>query len=84
MNEGTRMTTARDDIVRVHPLVVRITHWINALSILIMVASGWRMKLRIPTKLGFKNPKHIVAMFVTNEYPGGYWEDQGYNWFSGS
>jgi DMSO/TMAO reductase YedYZ molybdopterin-dependent catalytic subunit len=45
---------------------------------------GFPMKLRIPTKLGFKNPKHIVAVFVTNEYPGGYWEDQGYNWFSGS
>ena len=45
---------------------------------------GFPMKLRIPTKLGFKNPKHIVAMTVTNEYPGGYWEDQGYNWFSGS
>jgi DMSO/TMAO reductase YedYZ molybdopterin-dependent catalytic subunit len=45
---------------------------------------GFPMKLRIPTKLGFKNPKHIMEMFVTNEYPGGYWEDQGYNWFSGS
>lgn len=45
---------------------------------------GFPMKLRIPTKLGFKNPKHIQAIFVTNTYPGGYWEDQGYNWFSGS
>jgi DMSO/TMAO reductase YedYZ molybdopterin-dependent catalytic subunit len=45
---------------------------------------GFPMKLRIPTKLGFKNPKHITAMVVTNDYPGGYWEDQGYNWFSGS
>jgi DMSO/TMAO reductase YedYZ molybdopterin-dependent catalytic subunit len=45
---------------------------------------GFPMKLRIPTKLGFKNPKHIMAMFVTNTYPGGYWEDKGYNWFSGS
>ena len=45
---------------------------------------GFPMKLRVPTKLGFKNPKHIMAMFVTNDYPGGYWEDQGYNWFSGS
>ena len=45
---------------------------------------GYPMKLRVPTKLGFKNPKHITAMFVTNEYPGGYWEDKGYNWFSGS
>src|SRR5262245_26684949 len=45
---------------------------------------GFPMKLRMPTKLGFKNPKHIAAIFVTNDYPGGYWEDQGYNWFSGS
>lgn len=45
---------------------------------------GFPMKLRIPTKLGFKNPKHVTALFVTNEYPGGYWEDKGYNWFSGS
>ncbi len=44
---------------------------------------GSPMKLRVPTKLGFKNPKHIVEVFVTNDYPGGYWEDQGYNWFSG-
>jgi DMSO/TMAO reductase YedYZ molybdopterin-dependent catalytic subunit len=44
---------------------------------------GFPLKLRVPTKLGFKNPKHIAAVFVTNTNPGGYWEDQGYNWFSG-
>ena len=42
---------------------------------------GIPMKLRMPTKLGYKNPKHIQAIFVTNIYPGGYREDQGYNWF---
>ena len=45
---------------------------------------GFPMKLRVPTKLGFKNPKHLMAVYVTNDYPGGFWEDQGYNWFSGS
>ncbi|HTZ71503.1 MAG TPA: molybdopterin-dependent oxidoreductase [Acetobacteraceae bacterium] len=45
---------------------------------------GAPLRLRIPTKLGFKNPKYISAITVTNDYPGGYWEDQGYNWFSGS
>jgi DMSO/TMAO reductase YedYZ molybdopterin-dependent catalytic subunit len=45
---------------------------------------GYPMKLRMPTKLGYKNPKHIQAIFVTNDNPGGYWEDQGYNWFGGS
>ncbi|XXD10190.1 molybdopterin-dependent oxidoreductase [Klebsiella sp. R445] len=45
---------------------------------------GFPMKIRIPTKLGYKNPKHILAIEITNRYPGGYWEDQGYNWFGGS
>jgi DMSO/TMAO reductase YedYZ molybdopterin-dependent catalytic subunit len=46
-------------------------------------AYGYPMKIRMPTKLGFKQPKYVVAMEVTNEDRGGYWEDQGYNWFSG-
>jgi DMSO/TMAO reductase YedYZ molybdopterin-dependent catalytic subunit len=45
---------------------------------------GAPLRLRIPTKLGFKNPKSIVAIEVTNKWTGGYWENQGYNWFSGS
>jgi DMSO/TMAO reductase YedYZ molybdopterin-dependent catalytic subunit len=45
---------------------------------------GFPMKIRIPTKLGFKNPKHVMSLVVTNDDRGGYWEDQGYNWFSGS
>ncbi|MCC8395521.1 molybdopterin-dependent oxidoreductase [Paraburkholderia sp. MMS20-SJTR3] len=45
---------------------------------------GYPMKLRMPTKLGYKNPKHIMEIFVTNTFPGGYWVDQGYNWFGGS
>lgn len=44
---------------------------------------GFPMKLRMPTKLGYKNPKHITAIFVTNDHPGGFWENYGYNWFSG-
>src|SRR5262245_58705504 len=31
------------DLVRIHPLVVRITHWINVLAVLMMVTSGWRI-----------------------------------------
>jgi len=29
--------------VAVHPLVVRVTHWINVLAVLIMVTSGWQI-----------------------------------------
>ena len=44
---------------------------------------GFPLRLRTSTKLGFKNPKWITAIEVTNTYPGGYWEDRRYNWFSG-
>jgi thiosulfate reductase cytochrome b subunit len=27
----------------VHPLYVRITHWINAIAMLIMISSGWQI-----------------------------------------
>jgi DMSO/TMAO reductase YedYZ molybdopterin-dependent catalytic subunit len=51
---------------------------------------GYPLKLRVPTKLGFKNPKLITSIWVGNENRGGYWDDPrgkgvstGYNWFSG-
>ena len=44
---------------------------------------GFPLRLRTATKLGFKNPKWITAIEVTNDYRGGYWEDRGFNWFSG-
>jgi len=37
------MEAAQAQWVKVHPLVVRVTHWINAFAILIMAASGWRI-----------------------------------------
>ena len=45
---------------------------------------GFPMKVRIPTKLGFKNPKHVMELAVINNWNPGYWEEQGYNWFSGN
>ena len=37
------MEPTQSQWVSIHPLVVRITHWINALAILVMVTSGWRI-----------------------------------------
>lgn len=45
--------------------------------------TGFPIRLKAPTKLGFKQPKNILSIEVTNTYPGGYWEDRGFNWFSG-
>lgn len=44
---------------------------------------GYPLRLRTATKLGFKNPKWITAIEVTNTYPGSYYERQGFNWYSG-
>jgi len=45
--------------IRVHPLVVRIAHWINALAILIMLASGWRIYNASPL-FSFKIPAYLT------------------------
>ena len=44
---------------------------------------GFPVRLRTSTKLGFKNPKWITAIEVTNTYRPGFWEKTGFNWFSG-
>jgi DMSO/TMAO reductase YedYZ molybdopterin-dependent catalytic subunit len=44
---------------------------------------GYPVRLRMATKLGYKNPKWITAIEVTNTYPGGYWESKGFPWFAG-
>ncbi|NJO33689.1 MAG: molybdopterin-dependent oxidoreductase [Rhodospirillales bacterium] len=44
---------------------------------------GAPMRVKIPTKLGFKQPKFVIEIRVTNDYPAGYWENYGYNWFAG-
>jgi thiosulfate reductase cytochrome b subunit len=35
--------TGTGDWVNVHPLLVRVTHWINAVAVLIMITSGWQI-----------------------------------------
>lgn len=70
-----------DMATALHPQTIMAFDWDGAR---LPPKYGYPMKIRIPTKLGFKNPKLVTAMFVTNEYPGGYWEDKGYNWYSGS
>jgi len=44
---------------------------------------GSPLRLRIPIKLGFKSAKNLQSIEVTNTFPSGFWEKQGYNWFSG-
>ena len=53
------MASADQKSVKVHPLIVRITHWINAFAILIMVVSGWRIYNADPL-FGFKFPADLT------------------------
>jgi DMSO/TMAO reductase YedYZ molybdopterin-dependent catalytic subunit len=48
-------------------------------------AHGAPLRLQMPTKLGYKQAKHLVVMRVSHELgkKRGYWVDQGYPWFGG-
>lgn len=44
----------------IHPLIVRITHWVNALAMLIMITSGWRIYNASPIFGDWSFPKAIT------------------------
>jgi thiosulfate reductase cytochrome b subunit len=33
----------RDTVLTIHPVWVRVTHWINAIAMVVMIGSGWRI-----------------------------------------
>lgn len=45
--------------VRIHPLVVRVTHWINVLAVVMMITSGWQIYNASPL-FGFSFPDGIT------------------------
>jgi thiosulfate reductase cytochrome b subunit len=53
------MEPSQSHWVSIHPLVVRITHWVNAFAILIMVTSGWRIYNASPI-FPFRIPSEIT------------------------
>jgi DMSO/TMAO reductase YedYZ molybdopterin-dependent catalytic subunit len=69
-----------DMATALHPQTILATHYAGQP---IGDAFGFPVRLKTPLKLGFKQPKWIYAMEVTDTNPGGYWEEGGYNWFSG-
>jgi len=52
-------TAATDATPATHPRWVRITHWINALAMLVMIGSGWEIYNASPL-FGFTFPKSIT------------------------
>jgi DMSO/TMAO reductase YedYZ molybdopterin-dependent catalytic subunit len=44
---------------------------------------GAPVRITMPVKLGYKSAKWIKSLVVADGKTGGYWEDQGYDWFAG-
>ncbi len=53
------------------------------------VAHGAPLRLRVERQLGYKNTKYIRSIDLVSSFDdlgqgkGGYWEDQGYQWYGG-
>ena len=55
----------------------------------IPIEHGAPVRLRVPTQLGYKSAKWVQRIEVVGTFTklyggnGGYWEDQGYEWYAG-
>jgi DMSO/TMAO reductase YedYZ molybdopterin-dependent catalytic subunit len=53
------------------------------------VENGAPLRARIERQLGYKQPKYVYRVELVDSFAkmgggrGGYWEDQGYNWYGG-
>jgi DMSO/TMAO reductase YedYZ molybdopterin-dependent catalytic subunit len=53
------------------------------------VANGAPIRLRVERQLGYKHAKYVMRIEIVESFAaieggkGGYWEDQGYQWFAG-
>src|SRR4249919_567731 len=52
-------TTAERRSLVIHPAWVRVTHWINAIAMLVMIGSGWEIYNASPL-FGFSFPGSIT------------------------
>ena len=56
---------------------------------LLPVPNGAPIRLRVERQLGYKHAKYVTAIELVASFDhiaggkGGYWEDQGYQWFAG-
>jgi len=57
--QTTTMLPAAPAGEKIHPVWVRVTHWINALAMVVMIGSGWEIYNASPL-FGFTYPKSIT------------------------
>ncbi|MEO6928526.1 MAG: molybdopterin-dependent oxidoreductase, partial [Casimicrobiaceae bacterium] len=53
------------------------------------VKNGAPLRLRVERQLGYKHAKYVMRVELVDSFAriaggrGGYWEDQGYQWYAG-
>ena len=53
------------------------------------LANGAPIRLRVERQLGYKHAKYVIRLEIVEDFSGiaggkgGYWEDQGYEWYAG-
>jgi DMSO/TMAO reductase YedYZ molybdopterin-dependent catalytic subunit len=85
-NDGSRYYESIDLIDAWHPQTIA-AYAMNGAAI--PIANGAPVRMRIERKLGYKQPKYVHTIELVDAYArlgggkGGYWEDQGYDWYGG-
>jgi DMSO/TMAO reductase YedYZ molybdopterin-dependent catalytic subunit len=75
------------DLYDAHHPQTLVAHSLNGAPV--PVANGAPLRLRIERKLGYKQPKYLAAIELTDGFRhiaggnGGYWEDRSYDWYGG-
>ncbi len=53
------------------------------------IKNGAPIRLRVERQLGYKHAKYVMRLELVDSFAhigdgkGGYWEDQGYQWYAG-
>ena len=69
-----------------HPQTI-VAHQLNGAPL--PVKNGAPLRLRIERQLGYKHAKYVMRIELIDRYDairggrGGYWEDNGYEWYAG-
>lgn len=85
-NDGSRYYESIDLEDAYHPQTIA-AHSLNGAPV--PVANGAPLRMRFERKLGYKQPKYVHTVEAVDSYAkfggghGGYWEDQGYDWYGG-
>lgn len=85
-NDGSRYYESIDLLDAYHPQTI-VAHTLNGAPI--PIANGAPVRMRFERKLGYKQPKYVHTIELADSYAqfgagrGGYWEDQGYDWYGG-